>query len=167
MGRPWIYKTPEELEEKIEAYFTECEGEIVYTRDGEMLLDKYGQPVVRGAHPPTVTGLALALTGLTELRRASVLTLSGGELQRVLLALALGFGGRQALMNYQGREVFKDTITRAKARCEEYAERRLYDKDGCTGAKFSLACNWGWREKAEEAEDKTLEVVGLPEEYKR
>ena len=29
MGRPWIYKTPEELEEKIEAYFTECEGEIV------------------------------------------------------------------------------------------------------------------------------------------
>ena len=36
-----------------------------------------------------------------------------------------------------------------------------------TGAKFSLACNWGWREKAEEAEDKTLEVVGLPEEYKR
>ena len=42
MGRPWIYKTPEELEEKIDAYFTECEGEIVYTRDGEMLLDKYG-----------------------------------------------------------------------------------------------------------------------------
>lgn len=139
MGRPWIYKTPEELEEKIEEYFTDCEGEIVYNRDGEMLLDKYGQPVVRGAHPPTVTGLALAL----------------------------GFGGRQALLNYQGRAAFKDTITRAKARCEEYAERRLYDKDGCTGAKFSLACNWGWREKSEDVEDKTLEVVGLPEEYKR
>lgn len=27
-----------------------------------------------------------------------------------------------------------------------YAESRLYDKDGANGAKFSLGCNFGWRE---------------------
>ena len=36
----------------------------------------------------------------------------------------------QSLLNYQGRKVFVDTITRAKLRVEEYAERRLYDRDG-------------------------------------
>lgn len=138
-GAPRKWKSVKAMQEAIDAYFTKCEGEIVYTRDGEMLLDKYGQPVVRGAHPPTVTGLALAL----------------------------GFTGRQALIDYQARPEFADTVTRAKSRCEEYAESRLYDKDGATGAKFSLGCNFGWRERAEEAEDKTLEVVGLPEEYKR
>ena len=62
------------------------------------------------------------------------------------LALALGFTGRQALLDYQARPEFADTVTRAKARCEEYAEMRLYDKDGANGAKFSLGCNFGWRE---------------------
>jgi predicted ATPase len=41
-----------------------------------------------------------------------------------------------------------DTITRAKATVEQYAEERLYDKDGANGAKFSLANNFeGWKEK--------------------
>ena len=39
---------------------------------------------------------------------------------------------------------YADTVTRAKARCEEYAEARLYDRDGANGAKFSLGCNFGW-----------------------
>ena len=64
------------------------------------------------------------------------------------LALALGFNSRQTLLNYQGKEEFMDTIKRAKAIVERYAEERLYDKDGANGAKFSLANNFeGWREK--------------------
>jgi predicted ATPase len=64
------------------------------------------------------------------------------------LALALGFNSRQALLNYQGKEEFHDTIVRAKARVERYAEERLYDNNGANGAKFSLANNFkGWSEK--------------------
>ncbi len=49
-----------------------------------------------------------------------------------------------------------------KSRCEEYAERRLYDRDGVNGAKFSLANNFkGWRDKPE---DKT-EDPELPKLY--
>jgi len=84
--------------------------------DGEQQRDKYGVPIFINVKPPTITGLAL------------------------------GFTGRQALLDYQARPEFADTVTRAKARCEEYAEMRLYDKDGANGAKFSLGCNFGWRE---------------------
>ena len=43
-----------------------------------------------------------------------------------------------------------DTITRAKTYIEEYTERRLFDRDGVQGAKFSLVNNFkGWSEKHE------------------
>lgn len=119
-GRPPMYKTKEEIQEKIDAYFKECEGTPLLDGEGNAITDKYGNPIIRGARPLTITGLALAL----------------------------GFNSRQALLNYQDKQEFNDTITRAKARVEQYAEERLYDKDGSNGAKFSLANNFeGWREK--------------------
>lgn len=122
VGRPLMYKTKEEIQEKIDEYFESCKGRVVQDDAGVMALDKYGRPVVIDEKPLTITGLALAL----------------------------GFNSRQALLNYQGREEFNDTITRAKARIEQYAEERLFDKDGANGAKFSLANNFeGWREKRE------------------
>ena len=108
----------EPLGEFIDVYFKKCEGEPFIGDDGCAVRDKYGVPVIINAKPPTITGLALAL----------------------------GFTGRQALLDYQARPEFADTVTRAKSRCEEYAESRLYDKDGANGAKFSLGCNFGWRE---------------------
>lgn len=120
VGRPMIYKTKEELQERIDAYFEECKGRMLEDADGNVLTDKYGQPIVVGAKPLTITGLALAL----------------------------GFNSRQALLNYQGRKEFNDTVLRAKAIVEQYAEERLFDKDGANGAKFSLANNFdGWKEK--------------------
>lgn len=68
---------------------------------------------------------------------------------------------RQSLLNYSKKEEFFDTITRAKRKCEVYAEERLYDKDGANGAKFSLANNFeGWKEKQEVnlENDKPFEV---------
>lgn len=120
IGRPPKYKSAEEIQKMIDKYFKECEGEVLKDSNGEVLTDKHGQPFIVGQRPPTVTGLALAL----------------------------GFNSRQALLNYQGREEFNDTITRAKAYVERYAEERLFDKDGANGAKFSLANNFdGWKEK--------------------
>lgn len=122
VGRPPKYTSKEEIQEKIDKYFEECEGKVLKNEDGSPYLDKFGNPVIYGAKPPTITGLALAL----------------------------GFTSRQALLNYQAKKEFVDTITRAKARVEQYAEERLFDKDGANGAKFSLANNFkGWDNKQE------------------
>nr|DAL78272.1 MAG TPA: DNA packaging protein gp3 [Caudoviricetes sp.] len=119
-GAPRKWKSVSAMQEAIDAYFKKCEGEPLIV-DGSAAVDKYGVPIIINVKPPTVTGLALAL----------------------------GFTGRQALLDYQARPEFADTVTRAKSRCEEYAESRLYDKDGANGAKFSLGCNFGWREATE------------------
>lgn len=122
VGRPPMYKTAKEIQEKIDAYFEECKGKVLRNPDGTVATDKYGIPVIVDAKPPTITGLALAL----------------------------GFTSRRALLNYQDKDEFVHTITRAKARVEQYAEERLFDKDGANGAKFSLANNFdGWKEKKE------------------
>lgn len=129
VGRPPKYKNKEEIEEKIREYFEKCEGEILKNEDGSIVYDKYGQPVIIKRRPPTVTGLALAL----------------------------GFNTRQALLNYQGKKEFVDTITCAKSYVEKYVEERLFDRDGVNGAKFSLINNFkGWSEH-QKAEDHTLE----------
>lgn len=121
-GRPPMYKSKKEMQEKIDAYFEECKGKVATDSEGNVITNKYGEAVVIYNKPLTITGLALAL----------------------------GFNSRQALLNYQGKEEFNDTITRAKARVEQYAEERLFDKDGANGAKFSLANNFeGWKEKQE------------------
>ena len=124
------YQTAEEMSEAIERYFKDCEGHTLTDKNGNTVYDKHGNPVIV-AHPPTVTGLALAL----------------------------GFKTRQSLLNYQARtKAFNDIITVAKSRCEEYAESRLYDRDGVNGAKFSLINNFkGWREKP--AEDDSAETI--------
>lgn len=131
-GRPLKYKTNKKMQEAIDEYFDLCKGKMLLDEDGEPVLSKYGEPIYLGSKPPTVTGLALAL----------------------------GFQSRQALINYQEKEEFHDTITRAKLRIEEYTETRLFDRDGVHGAQFSLRNNFGWRDKPEEVDDK-----GLVEEW--
>ena len=121
-GRPPMYNTKEEIQIKIDEYFESCKGEVLTDAEGKPVLTKSGAVVMIGVRPLTITGLALAL----------------------------GFTSRQALLNYQAKEEFVDTIMRAKARIECYAEERLFDKDGANGAKFSLTNNFaGWKEKKE------------------
>lgn len=134
-GRPPMYKSKEEIQKKIDAYFEQCKGELLYDAEGNPMIDKNGNPIRVGCRPLTITGLALAL----------------------------GFNSRQALINYQCKEEFHDTIMRAKSKVEQYAEERLFDKDGANGAKFSLANNFdGWREKQQiEAEVNTEMTISI------
>lgn len=118
MARPKLYKTARQMQKAIDKYFQDCQGKPLLDDNGDVLTDKKGNPVLIGDRAPTITGLALAL----------------------------GFNSRQALLNYQAREEFNDTITRAKTRCEEYAESRLYDRDGARGAEFSLKYNFRWED---------------------
>jgi hypothetical protein len=128
-----MYKSKEEIQEKIDKYFSDCEGEVLKDKEGSPILNKYGGVIIMGGKPPTITGLALAL----------------------------GFASRQALLNYQDREEFNDTITRAKSRVEQYAEERLFDRDGSNGAQFSLKNNFkGWNaDKKEENQQGGITIV--------
>ena len=128
------YKTVEEMQAVIDQYFEDCKGEPIIGDDGQPILDKYGQPFIINAHPPTVTGLALAL----------------------------GFTSRQALLNYQAKKAFVDTVLRAKARIEAYAEERLFDRDGQRGAEFSLKYNFRWADEKKQDEDEGPGVAELP-----
>lgn len=125
------------MQEAVEAYFVDCEGRPLTDENGDVVLNKNGSPVIVGDHPPTVTGLALWL----------------------------GFKTRKSLLDYQHRsEKFNDILTVAKSKCEEYAERRLFDRDGVNGAKFSLAYNFkGWNENSKQSADKS--VKELPQLY--
>lgn len=123
MGRPRKIETAKDMERAIKRYFKACEGKPLLDEYKRPVLHK-GFPVVVGEHPPTITGLARAL----------------------------GFKSRQSLLNYQGREEFADLIADAKARVMEYAEERLYDRDGARGAEFTLRFNFGWG--AEESKER-------------
>jgi PBSX family phage terminase large subunit len=139
VGRPPRYKNVEEVEILIEKYFEDCKGTVLKDEDGAIILDKYKQPIILNFKPPTVTGLAIAL----------------------------GFTSRQAILKYQDKPEFVDAITRAKARVHEYAEMRLFDRDGARGAEFSLRCNYGWKPDESavgEQMDKESKYTGLPAE---
>lgn len=114
VGHPPRYKTARAMQKVIDKYFLDCEGQLLTDKNGDYVLDKNGNPVKTGARPPTVTGLALAL----------------------------GFTSRQALLNYQDKEEFVDTVTRAKARVEQFAEEMLYVPGCANGAKFNLSNNF-------------------------
>ena len=134
-GRPPFFESAEQMQELIDKYFEECDGKPFLDKDGNPVRNKDGKIIRDDRRPYTVTGLALAL----------------------------GFTSRQALLNYQGKEEFVDTITRAKARVERYSEERLYDNNGANGAKFALANNFkGWSEKREiEADVKNTVTISV------
>lgn len=132
-GRPPKYTSKEEIEKLINDYFEECSGIPFLDEAGRPILTDKGHVVYKKQpKPPTVTGLALAL----------------------------GFATRLSLLNYQGKTEFMNTITRAKSYIEEYAEQRLFDRDGVQGAKFSLINNFkGWSDKGKESDDQPEKVI--------
>lgn len=143
MGMTPMYTSVEEIESKIEQYFEDCKGYPLTDNEGNQMFNKFGLPIFIDVHPPTVTGLALAL----------------------------GFTSRQALLNYQAKLEFVDTITRAKARVEQYAEERLFDRDGSNGAQFSLRNNFkGWdadKKNDDSGDGKIMIVNNIPRPEKQ
>lgn len=134
-GRPLKFKSVKELQEKIDAYFAECdphwveEGSWVQQRgqDRKLIYDEDGSPVqiwkiakVKTRQIPyTITGLALAL-GTT----------------------------RDLLIDYEEKDGFSDTIKEAKIKCHNFAELNLFGANA-TGPIFNLKNNYGWKDKSE------------------
>ena len=121
------FKKPEEIQEKVDQYFKECEGTLLRDHNGDPMLTKWGDPIYIDRKPPTVTGLALAL----------------------------GFKSRSGLRYYQGKKMFKDVILEAKSRVEQYVEEQLFTRDGAKGAQFSLRYNFkNWETESAKEEKK-------------
>ena len=60
---------------------------------------------------------------------------------------------RQTLLNYAKDDKFFDTVSRARRKCENYAEEQLYEGND-RGAKFCLLNGYGW------SDTQKLELTG-------
>ena len=143
VGRPKKFKSAEELQKKIDEYFNSCYMPLL-DKEGNIVTNNSGEPIVRQFRPYTMAGLADSLDM-----------------------------NRRTLINYNKDEEFYEVIEKAKRKCEIYAEERLFDKDGVKGAMFSLTNNYkDWANK-QEVEGKIgvgsieeyLKKVESPDEY--
>lgn len=138
VGRPEKFKSVQELQKLIDAYFNSCEEEVWIKKldpeTGELLgwepqYDRHGNVLKRMVKPYTISGLALAL-GTT----------------------------RRTLLDYEQRDdEFSHTIKKAKSRCEEFAEEQLFTSKNTAGVIFNLKNNYeSWVDKQEQKIDATV-----------
>lgn len=136
LGRPAHYKTPEELQKKIDKYFEEKVRCVPLLNDDGNYIIANGK-VAYDVMPPTINGMALYL----------------------------GFVNDCSIYDYENRvdkdgdsneKPFSDTIKAARARIKEFAEQQLYIGNS-TGAIFWLK-NSGWKDRQDiTSDDKQIE----------
>lgn len=72
------------------------------------------------------------------------------------LALALDTT-RETLLDYEKDNPkfaeFSDTIKKAKLKCQNYAEKRLFGQGQCAGVIFNMKNNYNWKDKTEHQVD--------------
>lgn len=140
VGRPLKFKSAKELQQKIDEYFELCFEEEWHqdnSKDGGgrwvPVLNRFNEIVKYQVKPFTISGLALYLDT-----------------------------NRQTLLNYEHQEQYFDTITRAKAKIENYAEEQLFDKSArnINGIQFNLNNNFKkWSNKQDIEHSGTLGVT--------
>lgn len=135
-------KNKNDFMKRIDTYFSDCKGEPLVDENGMVVLDRFSRPVYINQKIPTVSGLALAL----------------------------GMKTRKALLNYCVNGEYADVAKIAMTMLEEYAEMRLYDKNGSKGAMFSL-CNsfkgWTQLDKDESSQEALDKLDAILEETKK
>lgn len=134
---PAMYSDPEVMKKLCDQYFASCEG-VLRDRWGNILIDDDDMPVYGVVKPYTISGLARFLGMSTE-------------------TLKMYRRGQRDDPGFDnGNLQFSDVLLDARQRVEEYAEHRLYDKDGSYGARFVLDHGFGWHTTKEEAEIKNM-----------
>lgn len=131
-GQPKKFKSVEQMQIAIDKYFESCFRPLT-NKEGNIVYDKDNNVTMVQFKPFVICGIANALDI-----------------------------SRQTLLNYTKDFEYFDTITRAKARCEQYAEERLFDKDGVNGAKFSLInnyCNWKDKQETVLTDQRKIEII--------
>ena len=117
-GKKAKYGTPQEMQKKIDEYFSKYENrEPLTDSKGKVLQDKDGNVVYKGGMP----------------------TSSG-------LALHLGFFSRNALFEYAQKPTFRDVITLARLKLQSFWEPLLATKNYQGAKYFCSNMNDGWQE---------------------
>jgi hypothetical protein len=146
-GRPLKYNI-QEVEKKIEDYFNSCWADVpVIGNFGPVMVDdKEQNPQIKINKKTGEEQLVYPKKILTEYKQIKPYTVTG-------LANSLNMT-RQMLMEYQNKDKFGDSITRAKSKCEQYAEEQLFLAKNANGPSFNLKNNYNWRDKQD------LEISG-------
>lgn len=120
-GKRAKYGTPQEMQKKIDEYFSKYENPLPLTDGkGNVLLDKTGKPIYK-EDIPTSSGLAYHL----------------------------GFNSRCSLHDYAEKPTFTEVMKRAKLRLQTYWEPYLNSKNS-NGVRYLFAnLNDGWKEPEE------------------
>ena len=123
-GQPLKFKNKSALAKAIARYFRDCDPHI---KEIDHIVEKDGKQevvkkkIITKQVPYTITGLAMALDT-----------------------------SRRTLLNYEAKEEYFHTIKKAKVKCENYAEGRLFVGGQQAGPIFNLKNNYpGWKEKTE------------------
>lgn len=131
VGQYRKYRTPEELQKRIDEYFESCMSPM-RDMNGEIVYDEDGNKIMVQTKPYTVSGMANHL-GITT----------------------------STLMTYQTRAQvgkippeYANIVLAARQKIEEYAESQLYSRDGGRGGQFVLQAGFGWQTKRERNETK-------------
>ena len=120
-GRPPLYETPEQLQAAVDEYFNMCRGVPLYDKHGYPVMKRNGRQIRKGETPPTISGLSYYL----------------------------GFKNRKQFTRQKKRSAgFRDVVSLARLRVENYWEESLYDMDSYRGAAFMLSMCFGWRHKS-------------------
>ena len=125
------YKTPKDLQRRINRYFESC-MESVRDQDGNIVYDKAGNEVMVQVKPFTLSGMASFLGITTNTLRTYHTKAKAGLIP----------------------PEYADVVVMARQRIEEYAESQLYTKDGSRGGEFILRAGFGWQTKGERNLDK-------------
>ena len=132
------WASPEQLQKKIDEYFESC-YDYIYDRKSGSFVTKPDGTYLRGLVKPfTTTGLAMAIG----MDRTMLLAYSEDEIN------ALGFPTDE---DYEG-PTYGEIARAARNRIQEFAETRLFDRDGFNGGKFVLDCSFDWVGRKELAE---------------
>jgi DNA-binding XRE family transcriptional regulator len=142
-GRPLKFKTPEELQARIDEYFAYCEPhpeQVVVHKFHEIEEEYINDKGEKKTHK--ITDRSRAPQEVVEWRISERIpyTITG-------LANFLGTS-RQTIINYESKDEFFDTIKAAKDKVEEYWEHQLLGSHA-TGPIFNLKNNYDWKDKTE------------------
>jgi hypothetical protein len=147
-GRPLKFKSAKELQEKIDAYFAECDPHWIdedYWDYPELEVDDELEPQVHGGALKRKRKLDYDADMVLKTRKVKT-----GQIPYTITGLALALHTtRDLLIDYEDKDEFSDTIKEAKAKCHMYAEIALYG-GSATGPIFSLKNNYGWKDKSEQ-----------------
>jgi hypothetical protein len=142
-GRPLKFKDVKELQEKIVAYFADCDPhpeQRVYFKFYEM---EEGYRNAKGElKTHMITDRTRPPEEIEEWRVSDQKPYSVTGLANFLET------SRETLINYEKRDEFFDTIKRAKSKIEHYWELELLGSHP-TGPIFNLKNNYGWKDQSQ------------------